>query len=251
MITTKNILLSHKSVRNFLPRIVDDTIIMKIFNAAIRASNTGNMQLYSIILSTQPKIKDELLPLHFNQPMVKNAPLVFTFCADINRFNKWCKLRNAKPSYDNFLWFSTALTDTVLAAENAALAAESAGLGICFLGTTMYNAEEISKVLSLPKGVVPVVTMVAGYPEKNTEELTERLPYQAVIHFERYKDYTDEDIEKYYSELENLEKMKNFVKENSLENLAQVFTNVRYPEQNNILFSEKYLNFVKKSFRME
>ena len=246
----KDILLNHKSVRNFSRRIVDDSVIMKIFKAAIRASNTGNMQLYSIILSTQPKIKDELLPLHFNQPMVKQAPLVFTFCADINRFNKWCKLRNAKPSYDNFLWFSMALTDTVLAAENAALAAENAGLGICFLGTTMYNAEEIAKVLTLPKGVVPVVTMVAGYPAKGVSEITERLPYQAVVHFERYHDYKDEDIEKYYSELENLEKMKNFVKENNLENLAQVFTAVRYPEESSNLFSQKYLDFVKKSFRI-
>ena len=246
----KDILLNHRSVREFARRIVDDSVIKKILNAAIRASNTGNMQLYSIILSTQPKIKDELLPLHFNQMMVKQAPLVFTFCADINRFGKWCKLRNAEPSYDNFLWFSTALTDTVLAAENAALAAENAGLGICFLGTTMYNAEEIAVVLNLPKGVVPVVTMVAGYPAKGTVQVTERLPFEAVVHFERYRDYKDEDIEKYYSELESLEKMKNFVRENNLENLAQVFTTVRYPKESSSLFSQKYLDFVKKSFRI-
>jgi len=246
----KDILLNHRSVREFARRIVDDSVIKKILNAAIRASNTGNMQLYSIILSTQPKIKDELLPLHFNQMMVKQAPLVFTFCADINRFGKWCKLRNAEPSYDNFLWFSTALTDTVLAAENAALAAENAGLGICFLGTTMYNAEEIAGVLNLPKGVVPVVTMVAGYPAKGTVQVTERLPFQAVVHFERYHDYKDEDIENYYSELESLEKMKNFVRENNLENLAQVFTTVRYPKESSSLFSQKYLDFVKKSFRI-
>ena len=246
----KDILLNHRSVREFARRIVDDSVIKKILNAAIRASNTGNMQLYSIILSTQPKIKDELLPLHFNQMMVKQAPLVFTFCADINRFGKWCKLRNAEPSYDNFLWFSTALTDTVLAAENAALAAENAGLGICFLGTTMYNAEEIAGVLNLPKGVVPVVTMVAGYPAKGTVQVTERLPFEAVVHFERYHDYKDEDIEKYYSELESLAKMKKFVRENNLENLAQVFTTVRYPKESSSLFSQKYLDFVKKSFRI-
>ena len=246
----KDILLNHRSVREFARRIVDDSVIKKILNAAIRASNTGNMQLYSIILSTQPKIKDELLPLHFNQMMVKQAPLVFTFCADINRFGKWCKLRNAEPSYDNFLWFSTALTDTVLAAENAALAAENAGLGICFLGTTMYNAEEIAGVLNLPKGVVPVVTMVAGYPAKGTVQVTERLPFEAVVHFERYRDYKDEDIENYYSELESLEKMKKFVRENNLENLAQVFTTVRYPKESSSLFSQKYLDFVKKSFRI-
>ena len=243
---------NHVSVRDFTPRIVDESIIKDIIEAAIRASNTGNMQLYSIILSTQPKIKDQLLPLHFNQMMVKQAPLVFTFCADINRFSKWCKLRGTEPCYDNFLWFSTALTDTILAAENAALAAEANGLGICFLGTTMYNAEEIAGVLKLPKGVVPVVTMVAGYPRDVTKkEPTERLPFDAVVHFETYRNYTDQKIDEYYSEIENLDKMKQFVAENKLRNLAEVFTQVRYSAGVGATFSKKYLDFVKKSFRME
>ena len=244
------LLKKHKSVRNFSRRIVDETIIKDILEASIRASNTGNMQLYSIILSTQPKIKEKLFPLHFNQPMVKQAPLVFTFCADVNRFSQWCRLRGTEPCYDNFLWFSTALVDTILAAENAALAAENAGLGICFLGTTMYNAEEIEKVLSLPKGVVPVVTMVAGYPEDPTPpaELTERLPFEAVVHFETYRRYTDEQIDSYYSKIENLDKMKAFVAENNVSNLAEVFTKVRYTAHDGAAFSQKYLDFVKKSF---
>ena len=244
------LLKKHKSVRNFSRRIVDETIIKDILEASIRASNTGNMQLYSIILSTQPKIKEKLFPLHFNQPMVKQAPLVFTFCADVNRFSQWCRLRGTEPCYDNFLWFSTALVDTILAAENAALAAEDAGLGICFLGTTMYNAEEIAKVLSLPKGVVPVVTMVAGYPEDPTPpaELTERLPFEAVVHFETYRRYTDEQIDSYYSKIENLDKMKAFVAENNVSNLAEVFTKVRYTAHDGAAFSQKYLDFVKKSF---
>jgi len=243
------LLKKHKSVRNFTRRIVDETIIKDILDASIRASNTGNMQLYSIILSTQPKIKEQLFPLHFNQAMVKQAPLVFTFCADINRFSQWCKLRGTEPCYDNFLWFSTALVDTILAAENAALAAEDAGLGICFLGTTMYNAEEIASVLKLPKGVVPVVTMVAGYPvELPTGEPTERLPLDAVVHFETYRKYTDEAINGYFSEIENLDKMKNFVAENNVNNLAEVFTQVRYTAHDGATFSQKYLDFVKKSF---
>lgn len=241
----------HISVRNFAQRIIDEKIIMQIINAAIRASNTGNMQLYSIVLTTQPKIKQELLPYHFNQKMVEEAPLVFTFCADINRFGKWCEARGTKPCYDNFLWLSTAITDTVLAAENAAVAAEANGLGICFLGTTMYNAEEIAQVLNLPKGVVPVVTMVAGYPKIKTDELTERLPYEAIVHFEKYHDYTSDQINEYYSGIENLEKMKKFVSDNKLNNLAEVFTQVRYTEKDGAVFSKKYLDFVKKSFRME
>lgn len=247
----KSKLPHHISVRNYSKRIVDESVIMQIINAAIRASNTGNMQLYSIVLTTQPKIKNELLPFHFNQKMVEEAPLVFTFCADINRFNKWCEARGTKPCYDNFLWLSTAITDTILAAENAAVAAEANGLGICFLGTTMYNAEEIANVLDLPKGVVPVVTMVAGYPAHTSDKLTERLPYEAVVHFEKYHDYTTEKINEYYSEIENLEKMKKFVADNKLNNLAEVFTQVRYTEKDGAVFSKKYLDFVKKSFRME
>ena len=244
------LLKKHKSVRNFTRRIVDETIIKDILEASVRASNTGNMQLYSIILSTQPKIKEKLFPLHFNQAMVKQAPLVFTFCADVNRFSQWCRLRGTEPCYDNFLWFSTALTDTILAAENAALAAEDAGLGICFLGTTMYNAEEIAKVLNLPKGVVPVVTMVAGYPADQTvkPEPTERLPFEAVVHFEKYRRYTDEQINEYYSQIENLDKMKAFVAENNVSNLAEVFTQVRYTAKDGAAFSQKYLDFVRKSF---
>ncbi|MBO7141504.1 MAG: nitroreductase family protein [Bacteroidales bacterium] len=247
----KSIIHNHTSVRAYSSvRTVDDDVILKIVNAAIRGSNTGNMQLYSIVLTTQPKIKQQLMPLHFNQPMVEHAPLVFTFCADINRFSHWCRLRGTEPCYDNFLWFSTALTDTIIAAENAAVEAEYHGLGICFLGTTMYNAEEIAKVLNLPKGVVPVVTMTAGYPAEEPP-LTERLPYEAVLHFETYKQYSDSDINKYYADFENLDKIKEIVKQNNLNNLAEVFTQKRYTKEAGDLFSKKYLDFVKKSFRME
>ena len=245
-----SIINNHVSIRQYSPRAISDEIILKIVNSAVRGSNTGNMQLYSIVLTTQPKIKQQLMPLHFNQPMIAHAPLVFTFCADINRFSHWCRLRGTEPCYDNFLWFSTALTDTIIAAENAAVEAEYAGLGICFLGTTMYNAEEIANVLNLPKGVVPVVTMTAGYPAENPEP-TERLPYQAVLHFETYKEYTDDDINKYYNDFENLEKLKDIVKQNNLSNLAEVFTQRRYTKESGSVFSKKYLDFVKKSFKME
>ncbi|MCQ2974142.1 MAG: nitroreductase family protein [Bacteroidales bacterium] len=245
----KNVIKYHKSIRNFQARPIDDNIILKIVKGAIRGSNTGNMQLYSIILTTQPKIKEQLMPFHFNQPMVKHAPLVFTFCADINRFSHWCKLRGTEPCYDNFLWFSSALVDTIIASENACVVAESYGLGTCFLGTTMYNAKEIANVLNLPKGVVPVTTMVAGYPAEDPD-LTERLPYQAILHFEKYRDYNDSDINLYYSEFENLQKIKDIVKDNNLNNLAEVFTQRRYTKADNENFSKKYLDFVKESFNI-
>ena len=92
----------HRTIRKYTDKLIPKTVMDSILGAAIRASNTGNMQVYSIIVTTDSKIKDELAPAHFNQPMVKNAPAILTFCADFNRFNKWCSQRNAEPGYDNF-----------------------------------------------------------------------------------------------------------------------------------------------------
>ena len=99
-----------------------------------RASTTGNMQVYSIIVTRDKQKKKDLAPLHFNQKMITEAPVVLTFCADFNRFNKWCFERKAEPGYDNFLSFMTAAIDALLVAQTVCIAAESKGLGICYLG---------------------------------------------------------------------------------------------------------------------
>jgi nitroreductase len=237
-------IFEHKSIRKFKSDPISDEIINKILEAATRASNTGNMQVYSIVATKDQKIKEELLPLHFNQQMVKVAPLVLTFCADINRFNKWCKLRNANPGYNNMLWFVNATIDAMLAAQNACIEAEDKGLGICYLGTTTYMADKIIKVLDLPKGVVPVTTVVVGYPDENPE-LTDRLPVEAVVHNEKYHDYSNDDINKLYEAKEARADSKQFIAVNKLETLAQVFTNVRYKTADNIHFSKEFIKVLK------
>ena len=136
-----------------------------------RSSTTGNMQLYSIIINRTDEKKKELAPLHFNQKMITEAPVVLTFCADFNRFNKWCRLRKAVPGYDNFLSFVTAAIDTIIVAQTICIAAETKGLGICYLGTTTYNAHKIIDVLNLPKGVVPLVTITLGWPAEMPEQV--------------------------------------------------------------------------------
>ena len=109
------------------------------------------MQLYSLIVTTSPEIRAELAPCHFNQPMVTQAPALITFCADIHRFSQWCRQRQAEPQYDNFLWFVNGVIDSILASQNIVLAAEHEGLGICYLGTTTYNAPEIAKFCNFLK----------------------------------------------------------------------------------------------------
>ena len=121
--------------------------------------------------------------------MITEAPVVLTFCADFNRFNKWCILRNAEPGYDNFLSFFTAAIDALLVAQTVCIAAEAKGLGICYLGTTTYTADKIIEVLKLPKGVVPVTTVTLGWPDEKPEQV-DRLPLEAVVHKETYQDYS-------------------------------------------------------------
>lgn len=248
---TMKTLMEHRSIRNFKNTPIENDTLDKIMKAAMRAPTTGNMQLYSIIVTKDEKMKKQLLGLHFNQKMVLEAPVMLTFCADIRRFSKWCTQRQAEPCYDNFLWFVNAAIDATLAAQNAVIAAESFGLGTCYLGTVTYNAGKIIEVLQCPEYVVPVVCIVLGYPAVSPP-LTDRLPLEAVVHLEKYSDYTPMDIDRYYEEKEALLLTKKLLEENNLENLAQIFTLKRYPKNDNLFFSKAYFEAIEKQgFKLE
>jgi nitroreductase len=240
-----NTILNHRSIRQFKEKDISDEVLDEILLAATKASTTGNMQVYSIVISKNQEIKEKLWESHFKQKMVMQAPVVATFCADFNRFNKWCKQRNANPGYDNFLSFYTASIDALLAAQNFCIAAEYKGLGICYLGTTTYMAEKIINILNLPTGVVPVTTVVAGYPDESPD-VTDRLPLKGVVHYDTYKDYTPDDIDEIYEEKESMDLTKKLLQENQKETLAQVFTDNRYTKKNNITFSKSLIQVLKK-----
>lgn len=234
-----------KTIRKYSDRPIPDDVMNELLETACRASTMGGMQLYSIIVTKDEETKKELSPLHFNQPMVMNAPAVLTFCADYHRFTRWCGLRNADAGYDNFESFYNAMIDALLAAQTFCNAAEEKGLGICFLGTTSYNPNEIIDVLHLPELVFPVTTITVGYPAEDPA-LQDRLPLQGVVHRDRYSDYTDEGIEDIYRYKESLEVNKGFVAENHKENLAQVFTDVRYRRDDNERSSQEMLKALKR-----
>lgn len=238
------ILLNRRTIRKYSPESLEETLLDDLLKKSCRASTTGNMQVYSIIITRDEEKKRELAPLHFNQKMITEAPVVLTFCADFNRFNKWCLLRKADPGYDNFLSFFTAAIDALLVAQTLSIAAEAKGLGICYLGTTTYMAHKIIEVLKLPKGVVPVTTITLGWPLEKPEQV-ERLPMEAVIHYETYSDYSDGKIEVLFKEKEERTDSRQFVKENNKETLAQVFTDVRYKKADNVYFSNMLLQVLR------
>ncbi len=240
-----SLLKNRTSIRQYTDENVTDELLSELLEASFRSSNTGNMQLYSVVVTRNEDIKKELAPCHFNQAMIVQAPIVLTFCADFNRFTKWCEYNKAIPGYDNFLSFITATIDATIVAQTFAIAAESKGLGICYLGTTNYFAEKISTLLQLPRFVVPITTITVGYPV-STPKQTDRLPISSLVHYEQYTDYTEDTIRKIYAEKENLPEMKQFVLDNKKETLAQVFTDVRYTKKNNETFSAMLLSFIQK-----
>ncbi len=245
MNNTIETLLKHKTIRRYRKDDISDGLLSNILRGGIRASTTGNMQVYSIIITKDQEKRNELCKLHFGQEMVAQAPVLLTFCADFNRFNKWCRQRDAVPGYDNFLSFFTAAIDALLVAQNVCVAAESEGLGICYLGTTTYQADKLIEFFDLPRGVVPVTTVVAGYPDEDPEQ-ADRLPMEGVIHNEKYNDYSREEIDDIYRYKENLPLTRELTDENKVENLAQVFTEKRYIKKDNVHFSKVLLKVLEK-----
>ena len=239
-----NTLKNRRSIRKYSDREVTESLVNELLEAAMRASNTGNMQLYSVVVTRDPAMKEKLAPAHFNQPMVTTAPVVLTFCADANRFVKWCGERKAVAGFDNLQTFITATIDAILFAQSFCDVAEEQGLGLCYLGTTTYNADQIIDILSLPKLVVPITTVTLGYPADLPEQ-PERLPLEAVVHHETYTDYTAESINKLYAAKEALAVNQQFVEENQKETLAQVFADVRYPKNASEHYSEVLLKVLK------
>lgn len=238
-------LFKHRSIRKYRATPIPEETLREILEAATRASTCGNMQLYSLVVTRDASLRAELAPCHFNQPMVAQAPCLVTVCADIHRFSMWCEQRDADPVYDNFAWFLNASTDALLAAQNLCIEAEVHGLGICILGTTIYTAGEISRILELPKGVIPLTTIVVGYPDESPE-LTDRLPLEAVVHYEKYTDYTAAEIDELWAEREESELTKRLLEENGLPNLAQVFTQRRYVGKDNLAISKNYFALLEE-----
>lgn len=234
---------NRKTFRSYSNREITDNELNDMIEAASHAPTTGNMQLYSVVVTRSEEGKQALAPTHFNQPQTTGCNVLLTFCADFNRFVKWCEESNAKPGYDNFQSFMTAVIDTTIFAQQFCTIAEMNGLGCCYLGTTTYNAPDIAKILELPARVVPLITISVGYPDGDAP-ISDRIPVSAIIHNEKYSDYSAERIKDIYSEKESREDSKKFVAENSKESLAQVFTDIRYTRQNNELFSRIYLDFI-------
>ena len=242
-----NSLKTRRTVRAYSDKTIDETLLNELLETACRSSNTGNMQAYSIVVTRDAKQKQALAPAHFNQKQVSEAPVVLTFCVDFNRIVQWCQQRNATPGFDNIQALTYASIDAVIAAQTFCVAAEEVGLGICYLGTTTYNAETIIDVLRLPKLVLPITTISVGYPKETaTTPQPDRLPLEGIVHQETYSVFDASSINQIYAEKEALEESLQFLEINQKETLAQIYTDIRYKKADNEFFSEAWLKAIKR-----
>jgi nitroreductase len=242
---------SHRSIRKYKPDPVPEELLREILGAGIRASSSGNMQTYSIIITKDRMLRERLVEPHMYQSMVLDAPVLLTFCADFHRMRQWLRLSNAPDSFDNFMSFMVAAIDAVLVSQNVALAAESKGLGICYLGSTLANCDQIGKILDVPPNVVPVVGFTLGYPAQ-VPATRDRLPLDGLVHEETYQDYTDDRIREIYREREvkgwhrymSFPRLRLLVEESGVENLAQIYSVVKYSRESHQGYSKTILEYL-------
>ena len=212
----------------------------------MRTPTMGNLQLYSVVVTRSEEGKKALAPAHFNQPMVTGAPVVLTICADYRRNHPLGRKPQGNPrDTTTFLSFMNAATDALLFTQTFTNLAEEAGLGTCFLGTTVYMPKMIIDTLKLPKLVMPVATLTIGWPDEQPAQ-NDRLPLRSIIHNEHFEDYTPEKIDDFYAEKEALEENQEFVRINNVETLAQVFTDIRYTKKDCEAMSIGFLDALKQ-----
>ena len=240
--------LTRRTIRKYTDRAVSDELLNRLMTESARTQTMGNLQLYSVIVTRSDEMKAKLSPAHFNQPMVKEAPVVLTICADFNRTSFWAKCRKAEPGYDNFLSFINATTDALLYTQTLCNLMDEEGLGYCYLGTTVYQPQQIIDILQLPQLVMPVATLTVGWPAEEPP-LSDRLPLESFVHQETYHDYLSMDIDTYYKYKEELEDNRHFVEINNKETLAQVYTDIRYTRKDNEAISkELFATLVRQGF---
>jgi len=182
---TIELIRRHGSVRHYKPDPVPADMIETIVAAAQRSSTSSNLQMWSVIAITDADTRVHLSNLCGDQKHIVEAPIFLAWCADLSRLDRVCQLRGYSQVTEYVENFLVAAVDCVIAAQTAALAAESLGLGICYIGSIRNQTQQVIDLLSLPRLVFPITGMTLGWPAA-TPVLRPRLPLDAVLHWETF-----------------------------------------------------------------
>lgn len=199
MNATLELLLAHRSIRKFQEREVTREQLEAIVAAGQHASTSSNIQAYSVIRISDPELRRKLAELAGNQAYVVECPAFLVWCADLNRLVRASGLETDSPENQaaSTEMFIAGVADVALASQNAAVAAESMGLGIVYIGGIRNNLEEVCRLLNLPELVLPLFGMCIGYPDQDPMPRP-RLPLKAVLHENAYRsEVSDEAVREY------------------------------------------------------
>lgn len=212
MNSTINVLLNRKSVRAYEDKPISAEVKAEILKATLRAPTAGNMMLYSILDITDQALKDKLAETCDHQPFIARAPMAWIFLADYQRWYDYflasgvpelCAERNLPPVQkpeegDLFL----ACNDAIIAAQTAAIAAESLGVGSCYIGDILEQYETHKQILNLPPYVFPITMLVFGYPneQQKNRELTSRFDEKFIVFENQYRQLSKDEFTEMFAE---------------------------------------------------
>ena len=193
------LLKSHRSIRKFTDKVIEQELLEDLFVAGQAVATSSFLQGTTIVRISNKDTREKLAELAGNQPYVKTAAEFMIFCADLKRAGNYCEAYE-KPFEGDFTeHFIIATVDVALMAQSLVTAAESVGLGICYIGGIRNNPVEVSKLLELPRGVYPVFGLCLGYPDQEPE-IKPRLPISVIVKEETYNEEGDGDNIKEYDE---------------------------------------------------
>lgn len=181
----------HGSVRSYRDEPVARELVETIVAAGQRSATSSNLQMYSVVAVTDAAVRGQIAEVAGNQAHIKQAPVFLAWCADLSRLDRVCERRGYTQRSDLLEPFLVAAVDAALAMQTATLAAESLGLGTCYIGAIRNDPERVIQLLGLPELTFPISGMTLGWPAAPMKPRP-RLPLKAVMHWERY-DASDED----------------------------------------------------------
>ncbi|THB77480.1 MAG: oxygen-insensitive NADPH nitroreductase [Desulfobulbaceae bacterium] len=186
------LLKAHRSIRKFKSEAVNSDLLATIIEAGQAASTSSFIQACTVVQITDQRTRKHFFDITAGQPYVREAPVFLVFCADMNRHKIACEM-NQSPMLSGYTeQFLTASIDCALFAQNVMVAAESSGLGGCYIGAIRNQIEKVDRLLNLPSLVYPVFGMCLGYPDQDPEPKP-RLPLEVVFKQETYGDTGDHD----------------------------------------------------------
>ncbi len=189
--STIELIHAHGSVRKYRPDPVPPSLVETIIAAGQRSSTSSNLQTYSVIAVTEAATRARLAKLCGDQTHIIQAPIFLAWCADLSRLDRVCQLRGYRQVTEYVESFLVAAMDAAIAMQTAAVAAESLGLGMCFIGGIRNHTQDVIELLRLPRLVFPISGMTLGWPQFEPR-LRPRLALDAILHWEAY-DRSKED----------------------------------------------------------